>query len=173
MLSRRKHILSGILLCIFCYSTCLSGLLLNLRLAVHRTHAQSPHSSVTIQDKITIPAKLVETLNSTFQWTGENEFRYCGKMYDVTDFLKVNGNWIFTCENDTMEETLISLLDTGEEDNTQVPPTKKCDKASAEFLPAAHEIYYPAVDRFVTSGIERELPRAPFSPVNEPPPWLN
>ena len=86
------------------------GLFTGYYTAYHRTSFQA---QVTKSDKNELTKLFFTDLEyQAIYWTEEgSEFKWLGKMYDVAELTRTKDGYKIICENDSLEELLISFMD--------------------------------------------------------------
>lgn len=81
------------------------------------------HHRTTVQSRVKSAGEsalevviLTEAEYQNIQWIDkETEFEWKGKLYDVASITRANGNVTIQCENDSLEEMLLSLVNPDKE----------------------------------------------------------
>ena len=172
MLYRWKHLIAFILLLVFTFSTCFSGLLLNVQLVVHRVEMRTGRAT-NEHFVLLISEAEIKNADSDFYWLTENEFSYRGKLFDAVELSKMHDKWIIVCKNDAFEETLLEMLGNHSKESNQAESgVKKNYKYNGEF-PALTDLVQ-RIDGVCCTfhTVYKPLHTDPYSPLRDPPPWL-
>jgi hypothetical protein len=108
-----KRLTSGLLVCLFLYSS--SGFYLNFRYSLQQIRKEIKtriKQSVPENELITLSFNTSSSDYANIEWIEGHEFRYRGCMYDIVQrFEDGSETIVFKCINDTQEEKLFQHLD--------------------------------------------------------------
>jgi hypothetical protein len=122
----------------------------------HRVHFQTEIKSRKETDLLRF--SFTEKEFKAIQWEEVNrEFQFKGKMYDVSSIEQEDGRYIIHCENDSIEDMLLSLLKLpGQKTKSKSPQLQLSEAIDVQPLPVQHasttpvETYYSVSLPFVS-----------------------
>jgi len=150
-----------LLLLIIPYTMSVVGVFSSYFTFYHRSAFQTHVSSLNNQDLHVLVVSVSEFEN--IEWIeNEKEFEYNGKMYDVAKIEHQGDKYQIYCENDFLEDLLITLLKTGGKSKCKVNPSiqfieslpdfqcNNFEPESKEEKRVIHNFYYSIFQELIT-----------------------